>query len=159
RQKAADELKKRQEEQLAQKKNQEAYLTALKKGQEAVQAKRYDEAVTLYQAALKLFQSDAARSRRKAAQDLRDREQKGLAGQRGAKLAEDKKAQRMKDLLGLGQKALTAKQHAKAVDLYRQATQLVPGNAEALAGLSRAEHERDAELERIRRVNADKEKQ
>ena len=49
-------------EALQAKRNREAYLEALKKGDDAVTAKKYADAVSQYQAAMKLFHSRPKRS-------------------------------------------------------------------------------------------------
>jgi tetratricopeptide (TPR) repeat protein len=145
--KLEEERKKREAEALQAKRNREAYLEALKKGDEAVTAKKYADAVSQYQAAMKLFRTDAVLSKLKTTGDLLAREKAAIA----AREAEAKRSAQVKDLLGQGQKALDAKKYAQAVDLYKQVRKLAPDNVEALAGLTRAERERDAEADRIRR--------
>jgi tetratricopeptide (TPR) repeat protein len=143
RKRAEDELKKRLAAQALAKKNQEAYQTALGRGQQALAAKRWDEAVVEYSAALKLFRTDAALSGLKTAQD-------SLAAEKKRKEEAAKKDRRLKDLLAGAQKAMTARDYVTAVKLYRQATQESPGNAAILARLSEAEHARDAALNKAK---------
>src|SRR5262249_31864576 len=140
----AEEKKKREAADALAKRNQDAYLDALKRAQKALGEKRYDEAVASYQAALKLFRTDAALTELKQAEELRDREKARLAAEKAKRDEEANRAAKLKGLLAEAQKALDAKQFDKARGLYREATKLAPGNAEALAGLSRAERERDA---------------
>jgi hypothetical protein len=140
------ERKQREAAQAAQQKAQLAYTAALSAGQKALSERRYDAAVAQYQAAAKLFRTDAALAGLKQAEELRAQE-KALAEQaRQQKAAEAQKAARIKDLLGQGQKALQAKRYDQAITAYRGVTALQPGHAEALAGLSRAEREREAAL-------------
>jgi tetratricopeptide (TPR) repeat protein len=150
--KAQEELKQRQADLIQAQKNQTAYLTALEAGQKAVQTGRYDEAITQYNAALKLFRTDVAQSGLNTAQELRKRqiESQTIAANT---------AKQVKDLLAKGGKALAANDHVKAIDLYRQAIRLAPGNAEAQAGLSRAEQEQAAHQARISAAARDKERQ
>jgi tetratricopeptide (TPR) repeat protein len=144
--KLEEEQKKRDAAALQAKRNREAYLEALKKGDDAVTAKKYTDAVGQYQAALKLFRTDLVLSKLKSAGDLLAREKAAS----DAKQAEIKRAAQVKDLIVQGQKALAANKYTQAVDLFKQARKLAPDNVEALTGLTRAERERDAEAARMR---------
>jgi tetratricopeptide (TPR) repeat protein len=156
--KAEEEVKKRAADQALARKNQETYSAALTAGQKAVQAKRYDEAIAQYTAALKLFRTDAALSGLKTAQDLRKREQDALAAETKRKADEANRTRKVKDLVAQGQKALSANQQTKAADLFRQAVRLAPDSAEAQAGLSRAEQELAAQAARTRAAVQEKER-
>jgi hypothetical protein len=149
--KLEEERKKRDADQARLRQNQQAYTAALDAGRTATAQKRYDEAVASYQSAVKLFRTDAALAGLKQAQDLQAKEKTAAELERKQKLAEAQKATRIKDLLGQGQQALGAKQYDKAVAAYREVTKLQPGHVDALAGLSKAERERDAEADRLRR--------
>lgn len=149
--KLQEEMKRRAEAERKQAEDRTAYLAALGKGQEAVQAHRYAEAVAQYQAAAKLFRTDAALSGLKAAEELHKREEAALVAQKKAKEEEEKRAARLGNLLEQGKQALAARQYDRAVAAYREAKTLAPTNVDVLGGLSRAERERDAEVARIRR--------
>jgi tetratricopeptide (TPR) repeat protein len=140
----AEERKKREAADAAAKRNQDAYLGALKEAQKAVAEKRYDQAVAHYQSALKLFRTDAALTGLKQAEDLRDRDRAAQDAARKRASDEAQRVARVKALVGEGQKALAAKQFDKAVAAYQEAKRLAPADVEVLAGLSRAERERDA---------------
>jgi tetratricopeptide (TPR) repeat protein len=143
------EQKKREEAERKLKLDRESYLAAIKKGQDALVGKRYDEAVSAYQQAAKLFKTDAALSGLKTAEELRGREKARLDAERQAKEQAAQRTARMKQLIDQGGKLLAARQYAKAVESYREALKLAPGNVDAAAGLSRAERERDAEAARV----------
>lgn len=140
------------------KKTQDDYLAALDRGRDLVLAKKYDEAITQYQSALKLYKSDAALNGLKSAELLRKQEREAAEAKKAAQLAELKKADQIKDLLTQAGKARESKQYVKAKDLYRQVGKLSPGHVEALAGISRAEREESDELARLRREQAEKER-
>jgi tetratricopeptide (TPR) repeat protein len=144
--KLEEERKKREEAALQAKSNRDAYLDSLKKGDDAATAKKYTDALGHYQAALKLFRTDLVLSKLKSVSDIVVREKAASA----AKEAEAKRATQVKDLLGQGQKALAAKKYTQAVELFKQVRKLAPDNVEALAGLTRAERERDMEMARLR---------
>jgi tetratricopeptide (TPR) repeat protein len=145
--KLEEERKQREAAALQVKRNQEMYLEAMKKGDDAVTAKKYVDAVAQYQAALKLFRTDVVLSKLKSAGDLLIKEKAAAA----ANEAEAKRATQVKDLISQGQKALDAKKYAQAAEFYKQARKLAPDNADALAGLTRAEREQGIEADRIRR--------
>jgi tetratricopeptide (TPR) repeat protein len=144
--KLEEERKKREEAALAAKRNREAYVEALKKGDDAATAKKLTEAVGHYQQALKLFRTDLVLSKLKSASDVLAREREASA----AKEAETKRKAQVRDLVSQGNKALAAKKYTQAVDLFKQARKLAPDNVDALTGLSRAERERDMEAGRLR---------
>lgn len=139
--------------------SREAYLAAMKKGQEAALAKRYSEAASQYQAAVKLFRTDAALSGLKAAEEMHKAEQSALMAQQKAKDEEAKRAGRVENLLAQGKKAADARQYDKAIAAYREARTLAPTNVEALSGLGQAERQRDAEVARVRRAQEMKTRQ
>ena len=144
--KLEEERTKREEAALLAKRNRDAYAESLKKGDDAMTAKKYTDAIGHYQAALKLFRTDLVLSKLKCVNDVVAREKAASA----AKETEAKRAAHLKDLLNQGQKVLVAKKYTQAVDLFKQVRKLAPDNVEALAGLTRAERERDMEVARIR---------
>jgi tetratricopeptide (TPR) repeat protein len=139
----AEEKKQKEQAEAAAKRNQEAYQAALKKAQQAVAAKRYDEAVAAYQEAGKLYRTDVVLTGQRQAEELRDRERAQRDAEAKRQAEEAKRAAQVQSLLAEGQKALAAQQFDKAIASFRSATQVAPGNVEALTALSRAEHARD----------------
>jgi tetratricopeptide (TPR) repeat protein len=129
--------KKREEAERQAKRNRENWLAAMKKGKEALAAKRYKEAVGRYEEAVKLFRTDSALTGLRRAKELSDQEQAILI----ARQRREEELKRLKALLADGQNALEAKEYRRAIDLFRQVDRLAPGNVEALTGLSRAEYE------------------
>jgi tetratricopeptide (TPR) repeat protein len=125
-----------------------AYLAAMKKAQDALVAKRYDEAAAQYQAASKLFATEAAKSGLKTATDLREQEKKHVAEEARAKEDAAKRTARMKEKIDEGKRLMAQKQYAKAADAYREAVKAAPANVDALAGLKEAERARDEEIGR-----------
>jgi hypothetical protein len=126
--------------------NQAAYLAALKKGQEALAAKKYGEAAGFYDAAGKLFRTDAALNGKKTADLLAKREADLLA-------AEKRKKETnllVKDLSAKGQKAFAEKKYTDAVTHYRKAKELAPDNVAVRTALAQAEHEQALEAQRTR---------
>jgi tetratricopeptide (TPR) repeat protein len=142
------ERKKREAAERKLQQDREAYLAAIKKGQDALVAKKYDEAASQYQAAAKLFKTDAAINGLKVAEDLRARERARVDAENKAKEATARNAARLKELIDQGKKALSAREYAKAVERYSAAVNLAPGNVDAVAGLRQATRERDAEIAR-----------
>jgi tetratricopeptide (TPR) repeat protein len=139
----AEQKKQNEQADAAAQRNQEAYQAALKKAQQAVAAKRYDEAVAAYQEAGKLYRTDVVLTGQRQAEELRDRERAQRDAEQKRQAEEAKKAAQVQSLLAEGQKALAAQQFDKAIASFRSATQVAPGNVEALTALSRAEHARD----------------
>src|SRR5262249_42484485 len=121
------------------------------KGKAAIDAKKYDDAAKNYAEARKLFATDVALNGQKAAEALRDRERAAAKAAQGAKADEAKKAARVKELVGQADKALAAKKYDEAIKHYREVGTIDRANAQALAGLSRAERERDADALRVKR--------
>ncbi|MFO0809353.1 MAG: hypothetical protein U0746_12070 [Gemmataceae bacterium] len=115
------------------------YAAAMQAAEVAMRAKNYDAAVTQYQNALKLYRNDAALTGLKAAQDARDAE-KVRADADAKRVAAEKQSQaEVARLLAAGQAALTSGQPDKALDAYRLALKIAPGNVDVLAGISKAE--------------------
>jgi tetratricopeptide (TPR) repeat protein len=141
--KLAEEKKARDQAEAEAKHKQETYLAALDKAQKALTAKRYDEAVTHYQEAGKLFRTDAVLTGQRQAEELRDHA-KAQADAETRKRAEDeKRAAQVKKLLADGKTALDGRQFDAAIKAYREASTLSPGNVEVMTALSKAEHARD----------------
>jgi tetratricopeptide (TPR) repeat protein len=139
----AEQQKQKEQAEAKALRNQEAYQAALKKAQQAVAAKRYDEAVAAYQEAGKLYRTDVVLTGQRQAEELRDRERAQRDAEQKRQAEEAKRRAQVQALLAEGQKALAAQQFDKAIASFRSATQAAPGNVEALAALSRAEHARD----------------
>ena len=129
----------------------DAYDSAVKKGQAAVAAKSYDEAIASYTAASKLFRTDAALGGIKAATDSKARDQKAAADAAMARNQSVQRAARVKVLVGQGNAALGKKEYAKALGLFQEAKKLAPEDVPVAAGLSQAQHARDAEVVGMRR--------
>ncbi len=119
--------------------NQSLYATALQAAGAAMRGKNYDSAIAQYQTAVKLYHSDAALSGLKQAQDARDSEHIRAEAE-SRRLAEEKLRQAdIARLLAAGQSALAAGTPNKALDAFKLALKVAPGNLDALAGVSKAE--------------------
>jgi tetratricopeptide (TPR) repeat protein len=137
------------------KRNQERYAQAMGAAQQSMAGKRYDDAVARYQQAMAVFRTDVALTGLRQAEAARDRERDAALA---AKRKQDGQQQREADvrrLLQQGDQALQARQFDRAGQAFTQAGKLSPGNAEALAGLSRVERARADDSDRARRAQAD----
>jgi tetratricopeptide (TPR) repeat protein len=120
-------------------KNQELYTQSLRLAQNALTDKRYDEATSHYQAAAKVYRSDAVLTGLQQADDGRKQVQ---AAARAAEQKKTEAARRSDDVQRLamqGRLALEAKQYSKAVEALRAARQLAPDNVDVLTNLAKAE--------------------
>lgn len=140
--------KKREEEDKKLQANQKAYSAAIKKGQDALVAKKYAEAEAAYGEAAKLFGTDAAKSGQKMAADLRAQEVKHAEEEKKAKADAAARDARVKEQVERGRKELGQKRYPAAVEAFAAAVKLAPTNAEAVALLKQAESARDAEKAR-----------
>jgi tetratricopeptide (TPR) repeat protein len=111
-----------------QKKRQADYDKLMEEGKKAADAKQYAQAVLSYEAALVVMPNDGA-----AAKALADAK---------AKLADDnaekKKLVDFRARMDAGNLALVAQNFAKALDDFRAAQAIFPGNAEAAKGIQAA---------------------
>jgi tetratricopeptide (TPR) repeat protein len=140
--KLASEKSRREAAEAEAKKNKDLYEAALQLAQKAAAEKRYDVAVAKYNEAGKIFKTDAVVAGLRQVEEARAQE----TATRDAILRREAEAARreadFKKAMTEGQTALVAKQYAKAVASFKQATELKPGDVEALAALSKAEQAR-----------------
>jgi tetratricopeptide (TPR) repeat protein len=151
----AEERKKREQAETEARRKQEAHTAALKQAQQALAAKRYDEAIAHYQEAGKLFRTDAVLSGQRQAEQLRDQERARRQAEQRRQAEAARTAERVKSLLADGQKALDARQFDGALKSFREASRLAPTDVNVRAALSRAEHA----AEEMRQQNQRKQEQ
>jgi tetratricopeptide (TPR) repeat protein len=148
--KLAEEKAQREKTAAEAKRKQEAYTAALTQAQKALVEKRYDDAVTHYQEADKLFHTDAVISGLKQAQDAKTRAvaQSSHDAERQQRLADEKKAAEadqqkkmaaFQNALKSGREAMSLKKYDDAVRAFSEAVRLMPNDAPTAALLRDAE--------------------
>jgi colicin import membrane protein len=139
------------------KQKQTEYLAALDRAQKAIATKQYDEAVSQFEAAGKLYRTDAVAQGLKKSQELRDHDRAQRDTEARRQQEERQRGERVQALLADGRKAADAKQFDKAIGSLREASQLAPGNVEVQTALSKAEQARDTWAAESRRQQAEAE--
>ena len=124
--------------------NEEQYKLALQAAQQALAAKNLDMAQTKFEAAGRLYRTDAVLT--------------GIQQVQSARLtlaAANKKTQAdpdtIKQLVASGNAALDAKKYADAVQAFQQAKKLAPDNLDVITGLTKAEQAQKSLLAEERR--------
>jgi tetratricopeptide (TPR) repeat protein len=142
--KQAEEKARREQAEVEARKKQQAYQAALERGQKALAARRYDEAVAAYQEAGRLFRTDAVLAGLRQAEEARAKEAARADEEKRVQAEGQKRAAEVARLLKEGQAALDARQFDRAATAFGEAKRLDPRNVEALAGLSKVDQARDA---------------
>lgn len=182
RQQVEEDKKKRAAEELARRKAQEArdqaaYNQYLGEGRQLLAQGKPDAALARFQSARQIQATDEVKKLITQAQDQIIQAQKKAVAARGAAEAEQRKkaeeqqrvaeaekrkkaeeqqrAAEVQRLVKEGQTALAAKQFDKASNAFGQAAKLMPGNAEAQAGLAQTEKARQESLAQSRRQQED----
>ncbi len=120
-------------------KQQAAYQAAMKTGNAALTAKRYDEAVKAFTEARRLMPGDqAALTQLKAAEKARDDVKAAADAAAKQKQEEEKRKADFTRLMTQGQTAMSAKKYAEAVTAFTAATKLQPGDKDAAKALADA---------------------
>ena len=122
---------------------QDRYQQQLKQAGDAVQAKKYDDAIAHFKEAQTLFSTDVVLTGLKQAEDLKVRAKADADKDQLARAAEEKRTAEVKRLLGEGRKAVDAQKFDEALKAYNDALKVSPGNAEVFAARSQAERARD----------------
>jgi tetratricopeptide (TPR) repeat protein len=133
--------------------NRELYTATLQLAQQALAAKQYEVAVVKYHEAEKVYRTDAVLTGLHQAETAQASLRSQAEAEQRKRVAESKRADEALLKLTEGEKALSAQQYDRAVQAYREASQLAPGNVDALAGMSKAEHARAEAATRARRQN------
>jgi tetratricopeptide (TPR) repeat protein len=140
--KLAEESRRRAAEEAARQKRVDDFQGLVKRGREALAAKRYDEAVKACTEAKALLPDD------RTAQDLLRQVEKARADARLAadlaarKKLEEQRAERVRQLLAAGRAALAAKRHNDAIQAFTEAGRLAPNDTTAAALLQQAVNQR-----------------
>ena len=142
--KLAEEKTRREKADAEARRTQDAYAAALRKAQQAVADRHYEQAAAAYREAAGLYKTDAALTGLKQTEELRDREKAQADAALRQRAAEAQRVARVRELTDAGRRALDGKQYDRAVEAYREASRLAPGDVETRAALARAEHARDA---------------
>src|SRR5262249_3718722 len=146
----AEETRRREAAEREAAKNRELYEKALQLAQQALNDKRYDESISRYEDAGKLFRTDVVLT---GLSQAREGKQRLVARRDEAdrkRQEEEQKATKIKQLMDDAGKAYAGGDYELAVKLYREITKLSPGNVEALTALSKAEQARDQKLAQAR---------
>jgi hypothetical protein len=128
----AQEKQARDQAELRARQNRDQYTQALQAAQQAMAAKRYDQAVARYQEAGKLFKTDAVLNGMHQAEEAQRQQiaaQQGLTQQRQE---EQKKAAQVKQLVSQGLAALRLRNVEAAARSINAAAQLAPRDPEVL---------------------------
>jgi len=149
-----DERQAREAAEAEARKNQEQYAQNMNAASEALAAQRYDVAVARYQDAVRIFATEEARQGLRQAEESRRAVQ--AEAERQARQAE--RVAEFRKLLNAGQSALAAKEYEQAVQHFTAAKSLDPTHKEVIAGLTRAEALRDAQLSEARRSREQQER-
>jgi tetratricopeptide (TPR) repeat protein len=115
------------------KKRQQAYQDAIRLGQTALAAKRYDDAVNAFTEALRQAPND------KDATQLLQQAQKLKADAATAAMAEAERRKAYDALMLRGRTALASRKFAEATEAFREALKIVPNDLAAAKGLSDAQ--------------------
>jgi tetratricopeptide (TPR) repeat protein len=129
------------------KQNEEQYKLALQAAQQALSAKNLDVAQTKFEAAGRVYKTDAVLTGIQQVQTARA----ALDDANKKAQADLKKADTLKQLLVDGNAALDAKKYADAAQSFQQAKRLAPDNLDVMTGLTKAEQARDRLLAEERR--------
>ncbi len=139
-------------------KNQEAYADAMNKGGAALTAKKYADAVAHYDAAVKLFRTDAALGGLNGARSLLERDKAAQEAEKNKIAEQERKTAEIKKLLGTAKQRLQAHQYKEAEADYNLVLKYDPDSVEARSGkaqvvIARADDERRnaAQAERVRK--------
>jgi tetratricopeptide (TPR) repeat protein len=165
-----EEKQKRAAEEVARRKAQEArdqaaYNQYLGEGRQFLAQGKFDVALARFQSARQVHPTDEVNKLITQAQDQLAQAQKKASQAQAAAAAEQRqkteaqqRAAEVQRLVQQGNTALAAKQFDNAFKAFDQAAKLMPGNAEAQAGLARTEKARQDSLAESRRQQADQER-
>jgi tetratricopeptide (TPR) repeat protein len=126
------------------KQKQADYAAALERAQKAIADKKYDEAVTHFEAAGKLYRTDAVAQGLKKAEELRDHDRAQRDAEARRQQEERQRSERVQALLAEGRKAADTRQFDKAMASLGEASRLAPGNVEVQTALMKVEQAREA---------------
>jgi tetratricopeptide (TPR) repeat protein len=127
------------------------YQAAFDKGQSAMKAKQYDEAVTSFRLASKTIQTDEAAAALKQAQAELAKANETARAEAKKKAEEEQKQKAIAKRLAEGRQAMTTKKYDQAVAAFRAAASLKPGDVEIQKLLTEAELARDQALAAARK--------
>jgi tetratricopeptide (TPR) repeat protein len=155
----AEEKSKRDAAEAEARRKRESYTAALLGAQRALAEKHYDQALLKFQQAKLVYATDIVLVGLRQAEEGLARERAARDADQRRQADEAKKAAEFKRLQQEAKSALSARQYDRAVQSYREADRLVPGNADVLAGLTEAEHRRDEQATGQRRRQAEQAKE
>lgn len=147
----AEEKTRQAQAEAANKTRQDSYSKLLKQAQQDLLDKKYDQAITQYQEAGKLFRTDAVISGLRQAEQLRSHELAVKQAEANQKQDQEKKLVQIQKLLADGQAALTAGNYDAADKSINDAAKLAPGNVDVLAARNRLQQARQDYLARNRK--------
>jgi colicin import membrane protein len=133
------EKERREKAEAEAKRNTDLYTLALKLAQDALAQQKFDQAITKFQDAGKIYQTDVVLTGLKSAQDGKAKQQELATAAIRKPVEERKREDDFKAAMTQGQSALDAKQFDKATTAFKQATTLKPDNVDALAALAKAQ--------------------
>jgi tetratricopeptide (TPR) repeat protein len=139
----AGERARREKAEAEARQKQEAYNAALGRAQKDLGERHYDQAISAFQEAAKIYRTDAALDGLKQAEQARDRERSLAQAEQRRKAEEAQRSARVKELADAGRRALEAKQFDKAVQSLAEASKLAPSDVDVRATLAKAEQSRD----------------
>lgn len=152
----AEEKLRRQQAELAAKRNHELYQQALALAQKALAGKQYELAISKYHEAAKIHRSDVVLTGLKQAEAGRDQALAAAAGDKQKQIEEQQRLANFQRFMKEGNAALAAKDFDKAVKAFRAANKLAPNDVDAFTGLSKAEQAHAQSLADARRLTEEK---
>jgi tetratricopeptide (TPR) repeat protein len=155
----AEEKAKREAAEAEARGKRESYTAALLGAQQALAEKRFDQALLKFQQAKLVYATDIVLAGLRQAEDGLARERAAREADQRRQAEEAKKTAEFQRLQQEARSALADRQYDRAIQSYRAADRLVPGDVDVLAGLSRAEqlHEQQAVAQRRRQAEQAKE--